>query len=234
MRYQLDFHCGPAEIRRLLGYQPGQTEDSVVAQRLLASTMAQVGLVARPQGAATTWRLEWLPDGQLSLPEAGLTIASGDLRHLLRDATTVSLMLVTLGPGLDDLVDHLLRQERYAAAAVADATGSAAAEQAMDQLQSRLAEAAGGRGHCLTRRFSPGYGDVPLALQASLLPLLGAEELAVSLTSGQSLVPRKSITALAGWLPQPDSDADGGHKCESCQLINCQFRTTPAPPAESR
>lgn len=51
----------------------------------------------------------------------------------------------------------------------------------------------------LNRRFSPGYGDVPLNIQGDFLRVIGADKkLGLTLTDTNLMVPRKSVTAFAG------------------------------------
>ena len=57
-------------------------------------------------------------------------------------------------------------------------------------------------GEELVARYSPGYGDFPLAAQSALVALLDAPRKAgVSLTSSLLLVPSKSVTAVIGVRP---------------------------------
>ena len=51
----------------------------------------------------------------------------------------------------------------------------------------------------LNRRFSPGYGDVPLSIQDGFLRVCGADKkLGITLTDTNLMIPRKSVTAFAG------------------------------------
>ena len=50
----------------------------------------------------------------------------------------------------------------------------------------------------MTRRFSPGYGDLPLSVQPAFAQELDLESLGVAVTDSYLLVPQKSITALVG------------------------------------
>ncbi|MBS7578006.1 MULTISPECIES: vitamin B12 dependent-methionine synthase activation domain-containing protein [unclassified Enterococcus] len=51
----------------------------------------------------------------------------------------------------------------------------------------------------LNRRFSPGYGDVPLSIQADFIQVSGADKkLGLTLTDHYLMIPRKSVTAFAG------------------------------------
>ena len=55
------------------------------------------------------------------------------------------------------------------------------------------------RGLVPTRRYSPGYGDLPLSVQPALLDALDAgRRLGVTLTESLLMVPMKSVTAVVG------------------------------------
>jgi cobalamin-dependent methionine synthase I len=54
-------------------------------------------------------------------------------------------------------------------------------------------------GYERTMRYSPGYGDWDLTVQAELLRLVGADVIGVSCTETSILQPRKSVTAVIGW-----------------------------------
>lgn len=54
-------------------------------------------------------------------------------------------------------------------------------------------------GFLLKPRFSPGYGDLPLALQKGILQALDCNRLlGISLTESLLMMPSKSVTAIAG------------------------------------
>ena len=63
-----------------------------------------------------------------------------------------------------------------------------------DEIRKELAP-----GESLVSRYSPGYGDFPLAAQRTLLALLDAPRRAgVSLTDSLLMVPSKSVSAVIG------------------------------------
>lgn len=224
MQLELNYRVSSAEVRRYLGYLPGQTEESARVDQLIEQTTAAVGERAHPRGMIRTCFLNDLPDLGLALCGSDVLLSSRDLSALLSGCSLVSLLIVTLGQQVDEYVSDLLAEGQYAAAAVADAIGSDAAEQAMAQLNEHLRQAAAALGSGLTRRFSPGYGDVPLTLQRDLLHLLEADSIGVRLTGSHLMVPRKSITALLGWREGACVDDDSSGKCADCQQRDCQFR----------
>lgn len=226
MRHTLTYQVDRVQVRRYLGYQAGQTQDSKQADQLLEQMITAVGRVVHPQGLSETFCLGAESSKSRSVMGTGLVLTASDLLRLLQGCSRISLLMVTLGPDVDRLIDDLLEQGRYAAAAIADAIGSDAAEQVIEQLNQQLKQTALTEQARLTPRFSPGYGDVPLSLQPDLTRLLQAQLIGVSLTASCLLVPRKSITALIGWRQAVD-EAVPGNKCNRCQLNNCRFRQQP-------
>jgi hypothetical protein len=75
-----------------------------------------------------------------------------------------------------------------------------------------------------TWRFSPGYGDLPLALQGDFLRTLGAEKrLGVTLSAGGLCIPTKTVTAVIGLSGMPLPKGKKG--CAVCRLqATCPYR----------
>ena len=127
-----------------------------------------------------------------------LSVTSKSLSEHLVGCDRGILFCATLGGGLERL---FLRYGKTspARALLLDAIGSAAIEEWCDRLEEGWTREAALRGLVLQERFSPGYGDLPLAYQAELLALLcAAQTTGVSATSGMMLVPKKSVTAIIG------------------------------------
>ena len=74
----------------------------------------------------------------------------------------------------------------------------------------RAQEAA--RGYQLRPRYSPGYGDLPLALQTDFARILDMQKwCGISLTDALLMVPSKSITAFIGCTRQPKTAPDDAY-----------------------
>ena len=125
-----------------------------------------------------------------------LSVVSRDLAALLAPCRRAVLCAATVGARLDRFLLRLSRLHP-AEALMADAIGNERVEALMDALARELSV----QGMALTRRFSPGYGDLPLSLQRDIFPLLDCER-RLGLALGEQLLmsPRKSVTALIGIL----------------------------------
>jgi len=93
-------------------------------------------------------------------------------------------------------------QRRLAALSAADAyfsqqIGLMAVERVMDEMEDRLRSEVEVEGRKLLPRWSPGYGNRPLAMSRTILERLDAtRRIGVSITDSDLLVPSKSVTAV--------------------------------------
>lgn len=120
-------------------------------------------------------------------------VKSRDLAYILRGSNQAYIFAVTLGM---DVERYLLKLSKISVGDhfVADAIASAYAESAADRASEILSVSAK-----LKKRFSPGYGDLPLEIQKDILGALSAEKnIGITLTDTLLMKPQKSITAIAG------------------------------------
>jgi hypothetical protein len=130
--------------------------------------------------------------------------ASLKLARHLAGCHAAYLVCGTLGTGFDALLRRVSVMSG-ADALVLQAVGTAAVEEWMDCVENEIrAELA--PGETLVRRYSPGYGDFPLAAQRELLGLLDAPRtVGVSLTDTLLMAPSKSVSAVIGVKRESDS-----------------------------
>lgn len=159
-------------------------------------------------------------DGDTVLLEGLAPIHSAALAKNLRDCSKALLFSATIGSGADR--QRMITQVRSPAQAVVlDAMGSAAIEALCNNLCNTWREAYAPLQ--LRPRFSPGYGDLPLALQQELLRLLDSSRQAgISLTEGLMMLPHKSVSAIVGIGPAGCVAPE--HDCAACNKQNCIFR----------
>lgn len=123
---------------------------------------------------------------------------SRDLAYALRGCERIVLFGATVGIALDRMV------ARYAALSpakglVLDAIGTAHAEALCDLFCAELAEKYAREGALLRPRFSPGYGDLSLAMQQNVFSALDlSRKIGITLSESLLMIPRKSVTAIVG------------------------------------
>ena len=203
------------EALRYLGWKGGPVPEEL--QRQMDRCEEMLLDTVRPR---TVWRLfDRAPDGTLMGTE--LLPAGEDIRAHLDGCGQVILMGATLGAEAEALMRRT-QVEDMALAVVLDACAGAAIENVCDGLCADLA--AGFAPRYLTDRFSPGYGDMPLAQQAELCRVLDVgRRIGVTLTPGGLMLPQKSVTALIGVADTPRPKRARG--CEGCAMgTNCAYR----------
>lgn len=183
------------------------------------------GRVTQAAAARWAWRgfgLEWAQDGP-TLAEAGLTLPGRSIAAHLQHCHRCMVLGVTLGPGVDEALRRA-QTEDMALTALMDAAASQLVEQYADVAEDVIKKSEAFEGIFSTGRFSPGYGDLSLGLQRSLLTALNAQrEMGLTVTAGGMLTPMKSVTALVGVARQPVTGHLAG--CEECSLAqDCQTK----------
>ena len=130
------------------------------------------------------------------VPEAGMRLRGKLAGKMLRDCGKAILLACTLGAAYERL-ERIWRVRDLARAAVLDACGSALAEAGCEQAEAEIRQRY--PGVKMTKRFSPGYGDLSLHIQGELLRALDAEKrLGITLTESCLMIPSKSVTAIIG------------------------------------
>lgn len=109
----------------------------------------------------------------------------------------IILFAATVGLGIDRLI------KRYAASSptrsmLLEAIGSERVESLCDLFNSEIAENMRREGHFVRPRFSPGYGDLSLAVQRNVFAALDCRRLGLTLNGSLLMSPSKSVTAIIG------------------------------------
>lgn len=174
----------------------GKSRPDAALEARLSVIENDVALSARPAFVHQLHPVTRNADGSLSI--GPLTVQSRRLAETLDGCDCAFLFAATLGTG----VDALLR--RYGATSAADlliaqAAATALIENVCDDCEAEMRRNPSIAGKKLRARFSPGYGDLPLAAQRPLLAILDAtRRIGISLTSADQMVPSKSVTAIVG------------------------------------
>lgn len=194
----------------------------------LAQSEAEVLVAAQPRFVFKQFAL--LPEDEEAgryLQGSSLHLAGRDISCLLRGCSACLLLAASLGGAVDELIRRAQIRD-MGRALLLDACASAAVESLMEQLQAALAADLRGQGWCLTARFSPGYGDLPLDCQAQFCATLDtARRIGLTVSGSGLLLPRKSVTAVIG-LSQKELIAEqrdlSRHNCAACKLLDCPYR----------
>lgn len=171
------------------------------------------------------WQKENCPEWEESskveefLSENGLLLKGNSIKEHLGEEEFAVAGCLTLGDGVDLLIEHL-EDENLLEATFADALANAAVELLRARLERDAAETFNREFGWL---FGIGYGDLPLGLQKDFLWAMDAKKIGLSVTRKMILRPSKSVT---GFLNVKKREGDGANcngKCSICpQRERCQ------------
>lgn len=207
-----------AEALRYMG-QKGKEIPPALSEVLDSCEKKLLGTI-RPNYVFRVFDIERKQDG-IHICSGMLVLEGKDIADHLEGCSRAVLMCATLGAD----TDKLIRTEEItdiSSAFVMDAMASAAIEEvcriADEQIKQQIP------GYFFTWRFSPGYGDFPISIQKEFLETLNASRF-VGVCTGENniLVPRKSVTAVAGISENPLPKKRRG--CACCNMAaRCEFR----------
>ena len=121
---------------------------------------------------------------------------SENLRRNLEGCGKAVLFAATVGSGIDRLIRRYEKADPRMALLL-QGLGAERVESLCDCFNAEVKKAAGE--NATRRRYSPGYGDLPIEVQREFLPLLDAERrLGITLSDSCLMAPSKSVTAIIG------------------------------------
>lgn len=204
----------PIDEKEVLRYAGCKQADGAVL-RLLDECSQEAETALQPNACYLTLPLEIMGD----TCNFGLfNLTSRDLAKTLSGCEKAVVFAATLGVALDRLI---LKHGRLspARAVMLQAIGAERIEAYCDLL---ALHASSEEGLFATRRFSPGYGDLPLSAQKTLFAVLQCEKrLGLCLNDSLLMTPTKSVTAIFGLKKDPDCNDS---KCSHCTKKDCSFR----------
>ena len=142
---------------------------------------------------------------------AGLTIRSKDLCRNLAGCDEAYMFAATVGIGIDRLIKRG-EVSNMADALICQAAGAELIESYVTELNGDLRARERERGYKLRPRFSPGYGDLPIALQKDFSRILSLPRTcSITLTDTLLMVPSKSVTAFIGCTRESGYENEGDY-----------------------
>ncbi len=218
------------EALRYLGYA-GQELDAELNTRI-DEAIAACEREAHPGFLFRSFPLRKSPDG-LELVGSSLVLRGKDIARHLKGASECAVMACTLG-----LANEASMARRAALnpldGSIYGAAGSSLVECVADACETAIVADAVRRGLRANWRYSPGYGDLPLALQPEIVRVLAADKrLGITASDSFFLVPAKTVTAFVGLFAEGIS-LDGldapRSTCENCACQkHCALRESGSP-----
>lgn len=189
-------------------------------QRLIQEACDEARLLAAPRGNYEMYEYDCFTG---IVAGSGPVLEGKSIRHHLEGCSRIAVMTATAGGAVEQAVTDSFAAGRYAYSLLLDAAGTQAVEQIADEVEREIGRLAGRMGLIPRWRFSPGYGDWPLAAQREIASLAGCGKVGIVLTESLMLQPRKSITAVVG-LGSLAGDGKKNHNCDACNKRDCPSR----------
>ncbi len=213
----------PEEVRRYAGLQRAENFD----ETMIIAACEEAIILIEPQGVWQEYDYDAVRQVIFSDGEEFVVGGKNVGKHLA-ECEKVIVLAVTVGETIENEITAKFADGEYAAAILLDAAATTAVEQVADEMEKVLRRNVEPRGFLMKRRFSPGYGDWPLAEQTNVTRLCHADRIGITLSSSLMLVPRKSVTAIIGLVRRHDGECDNlalsTTGCEFCAKKDCPSR----------
>ncbi len=169
-------------------------------QRQLDEAIREGELLCRVKGAYMTVKVSEKNSEKIIL-ENGMIFESGNLAEWMFDADELVLMAATAGKEVIERRDKEINSGNAMLGVVIDAVASETADEGLNRLEDIINKMLVKQGKILTKRYSPGYGDLALSAQKDIYNLLKLDKIGITITESMMLEPEKSVTAIAGVIP---------------------------------
>lgn len=181
-----------ADTLRYLGVR-GEAKAELIS--LVESVIGELKEAAVPQNTVRIFPCEVRENG---VALGGTEFLSANLSKRLEGCFEAALIGVTLGHGVDRLIQRYSVSDTARAAAV-QAAGAAMIEIYIEELNDAIIAEQRKKGNVCALRYSCGYGDFALSYQRKIVELLDlGKRLGITLTAGDLMLPTKSVTAIIG------------------------------------
>ncbi len=184
-------------VYSLLGYKKDRTKLPQIMFDRVEKAFRDAENLVEAKGAYIIRRIKKKGE-PISLLDSTTSLEGQSAKNLLKNSFAVVFMAVTIGSGLEKLAGRYTKEKQFENALVLDTIGSETAEASANAVNSYLLTLARQAKKSLTRRFSPGYGDLPLSFQQDIFRELSLTGLNIVLDKKFILFPRKTVTAILG------------------------------------
>jgi hypothetical protein len=193
-------------------------------QTYVAAVLKETGELILPNQLLIVDEIE-IDDGVVTLLHNDFKLISNQFAAHVKGGTKIWVAAATLGHLIERKIKYYFTVNPTRAV-VMDACGSALIESYCDVIEATL-RVDHPEIKSFTSRFSPGYGDLSLASQRQIFEHFDiSKRTGIHLSDGDLMLPQKSVVFLIAdrqtQTPQPKGCQ---HKCASCTLKHCIYRT---------
>jgi len=207
----------PIETKRYAGLGNVDFNETIIQKACL-----EAQLLAEPKGIWQIYSYNACSYKVESTPE--FLISGEKIRKHLTQAAKVIILAVTIGEAIEKRITAYFKEGEYSYSLLLDAAATTAVEQTADEVEKTIKQYITAKGYQTIWRFSPGYGDWDIRFQPEMLRLSGAKDIGINLTESMMLMPRKSITAIIGLVPNSNEKNEIKKSCSTCSKQDCLAR----------
>ncbi|MFY1066554.1 methionine synthase [Enterococcus sp. AD013-P3] len=227
------------EVLRYLGYKRGQELTGDI-NAIVEEMMVEVQKVSNARYLYQIFDIEADNEEEIiRVLDTELVLTGKAIWRHLHKAQKVALLGCTLGIEVEQAIRRFEITD-LTRALVLDCACTEYIEKVCDLAECDIAEAASMMSfsdisqtqkacpnYTLNQRFSPGYGDLPLAIQPTFIQTIQADtKLGITLTETNLMIPRKSVTAIIGLFTDPAAAKPRRRDsyCREYDFRKCDFR----------
>jgi len=186
------------KIYRRLGFTSGVTKISASQKKEIDRHIKDAASLIQLKGVGLRLPIKEIKGAKVTVGE-DLMFESQHLAKFLRNCGEIVLIAATAGDGIIDAIEKDIACDNVTHGVVLDAAASEMVDASLDWImdyfnRTLLRE----KRRLLSKRYSAGYGDLPLEAQKTMYRLLELEKIGVRITESCILVPEKSVTAITG------------------------------------
>ncbi len=211
----------PEEVWRCLG-PAGAARESLNGDVLEATEFATTA--SKPRGISRVLNVESAKRGKVHF-EFGHTAEGKRLPHLFDGAEAAIFLIATAGPGVETEVAAMMERGDHIEGVVLDASGSAVAINAAEQMQAQLMWEVEQAGYKVGPPITPGTEPWDIEGQRTMFDVLVADEIDVTLLESRLMYPQKTQSKLIPLgrnlklVNNPDEAP-----CRTCRASRCPMR----------
>ena len=198
LKDNISYIINKKDVLSLLGYKRGKTKISKDFAEKLDEILKLTYENGKGKGSYIIRKIKDIKDYDISFENTNLKLKSKNLSKLFEDSFAVIFFGITIGSWIEDRIKELNENKKMNEALIYDAVGSEAVEGAANSINHFFDIEARQNRYSLTKRYSPGYGDLDISVQKQLYEELELEKIGVKITDTNLLLPQKTITAFIG------------------------------------
>ncbi len=198
LKENISYIINKKNVLSILGYKREKTKVSKIFAEKIEKILEQTQKKALVKTVYIIRKIEKIENNTVYFLNSEIKIKSKDISSLLSESFATIFMGITIGWWIDNKIAELNEKGEYNEALIYDAVGSEAVEGAANSFNHHLDIEARQNRYTLTKRFSPGYGDLKLSFQRGLYKELSLEKLDIKILDTNILLPQKTITAIIG------------------------------------